>query len=101
MNPVKLFATAIFSVLLLSSVAVADETAPANLANACAGCHGTDGASPGPTPAINGLSAEDMAALLTSFKSDEVAVTIMNRIAKGYTDAEIQALAAYFGAMAN
>ena len=86
--------------LPLTLSAVADETSPANLANACGGCHGTDGISPGPIPSINEISEEDMIALLTAFKADEAAVTIMNRISKGYTNAEITAIAAYFASIA-
>ena len=33
---------------------------------------------------------------LRSFRSGAVEATVMNRIAKGYTDAEIDALAQYF-----
>lgn len=104
MSPMKTIVFGTFGAALLALPvtlpAAADETAPANLANACAGCHGTDGISPGPTPSINEISEEDMIALLTAFKSDEAAVTMMNRIAKGYTDAEIAAIAAYFASMA-
>ena len=103
MIPMKSVVAGTFGALILalaSLPAAADETAPGNLANACAGCHGTDGISPGPTPSINAMSEQDMIALLTAFKNDEATVTIMNRIAKGYTDAEIAAIAAYFAAMA-
>ena len=91
---------ALILALTASLPAAADETGPGNLANACAGCHGTDGISPGPTPSINAMLEQDMIALLTAFKNDKATVTIMNRIAKGYTDAEIAAIAAYFAAMA-
>jgi len=55
---------------------------------------------PGTHTSINKISEEDMIALLTAFKADEAAVTIMNRIAKGYTNAEITAIAAYFASIA-
>lgn len=90
---------AIFGMCMLATAAVADETAPANLANACAGCHGTDGMSPGQIPAINGMAAADIAAELRLFKNDQKAATVMNRIAKGYTEAEIDAIATYLGGM--
>ena len=84
--------------LFLSS-ADADETAPANLGNACIACHGPAGMSFGGMPQILGLDASDIATLMRLFKNDEVVVTIMNRIAKGYSDAEIDAIARYLGAM--
>jgi sulfide dehydrogenase cytochrome subunit len=77
----------------LALPAAADETAPANLANACAGCHGGDGA----IPMIDELTSEEIAEMLRLFKNDEVVVTVMNRIAKGYTDEEILAIANYLG----
>lgn len=71
---------------------------PAVLAASCASCHGPGGASPGAIPSINRLDAATMAARLRSFRSGETEVTVMNRIAKGYTDAEIEALVQYFAA---
>ncbi len=83
-----------FFSLLSTSIVIGDETNPANLANACTGCHGGDG----PTPSINDLTSSEISSLMRSFKNDEIIVTIMNRIAKGYTDEEIDAIANYFGA---
>jgi len=99
MNVIKCIVTGFFSLFLLSSAATADETAPENLANACAACHGNNGVSPGPIPSINDISEDDMIAMLKAFKSGETSVTMMNRIARGYTDAEIAAIAAYFASM--
>ncbi len=67
------------------------------LANTCAGCHGTNGASQGPaTPTIAGLSPEYFEEVMEGFKSGEIPSTIMGRIAKGYTKEEIKAMAEYF-----
>ena len=67
------------------------------LANTCAGCHGTMGASAGPaTPSIGGISAVYFEEVMQGFKSGEVPSTIMGRIAKGYTDEEIKAMGGYF-----
>ena len=66
------------------------------LANPCAGCHGMDGVSPGTIPSINQLSADAIVAALKAFKSGERPGTVMDRIAKGYTDEEIQRIADYF-----
>ncbi len=68
----------------------------AMLANPCAGCHGMDGVSPGSIPSINQLSADALVAALKAFKSGERPGTVMDRIAKGYTDDEIQRIADYF-----
>ena len=96
-----LLASAIFPALLLALPVntMASDMRGAILANPCAGCHGTNGASPGSIPAIDDMSAEDIKEELMEFKTDEHKGTIMNRIAKGYTDAEIDLIARYFGSM--
>ncbi|MET0068175.1 MAG: c-type cytochrome [Candidatus Thiodiazotropha sp.] len=72
---------------------------PSMLANTCAGCHGTDGASAGEImPIIGGMEKEYMQLVLEEFKSGERRSTIMGRIAKGYSDSEIKAIASYLAA---
>ena len=73
--------------------ALANETAPTVLADSCQECHGTNGNSPADIPSIAGLEAAALEAALIAFKTDTDA-TIMGRISRGYTDAEIKALAA-------
>ncbi len=71
---------------------------PSMLGNTCAGCHGTDGASSGPAaPNIAGLSKDYFVETMRGFSNDEIPSTIMGRIAKGYSEDEIKALADYFG----
>ena len=72
---------------------------PSMLAHTCAGCHGTDGASEGPAaPTISGLSTEYFIELMQGFANDEIPNTIMGRIAQGYTEDEITAMADFYGA---
>ena len=69
------------------------------LSHTCAGCHGTNGASSGPaTPTIGGLSTEYFVEVMQGFKSGDIKSTIMQRIAKGYSDEEITLMADWFGA---
>ena len=75
-----------------------DHAEPAVLAASCANCHGPGGASPGSIPSITNLDAAALAERLRDFRSGAIEGTVMNRIAKGYTDAEIDALAQYFSA---
>lgn len=65
------------------------------LAGSCAACHGTDGDGSGSIPAIAG---DNLAARMRAMRSAGVEVTIMNRIARGYSDTEIDAIARYFEA---
>ncbi|MES9945417.1 MAG: c-type cytochrome [Candidatus Thiodiazotropha sp.] len=69
---------------------------PSMLANTCAGCHGTNGASAGKImPIIGGMEKEYMQLVLEEFKTGERDSTIMGRIAKGYSDNELKAIASY------
>lgn len=71
-------------------------TRGAMLSNSCAGCHGTDGASPGAIPNIAGKSAEFIEGALRDFRSGKRPGTVMNRHATGYTDEEIRQIAEFF-----
>lgn len=67
-------------------------------AAACANCHGTDGrAQPGMIP-LAGRGAADLTRALMEFKAGTRPATIMHQLAKGYTDEQIQQIAAYFAA---
>jgi sulfide dehydrogenase cytochrome subunit len=76
--------------------ALPDESRGPILANTCFSCHGTDGHSSGAMPSIDGKSADYIVDTLTRFRDGSKASTVMARIAKGFTDEEIQVLAAYF-----
>lgn len=66
------------------------------LSASCAGCHGTDGRSPGAIPDISGKSAEFIRTALEEFRSGKRPSTVMGRHAKGYTDEEMRLIAEYF-----
>lgn len=66
-----------------------------NMVNNCFSCHGTDGRSPGAIPSLTGKNAQQALLQLKEFKSGQLAATVMTRHAKGYTDAELEAIANY------
>ncbi len=68
-----------------------------NMISNCYSCHGTDGRSPGSIPSLTGKNAQQALLMLKEFKSGQLAATVMTRHAKGYTDAELEALANYIG----
>lgn len=70
------------------------------LAASCAACHGSHGNSVGGTPVLAGLDAAHFRLQMKSFRSGERTSTVMHRHAKGLTENEIEALAAYFSAQA-
>ncbi|QOR39847.1 cytochrome c, class I [Billgrantia diversa] len=70
------------------------------MAGSCANCHGTDGRLVGSVPTIAGRPAAVLEARLLAFKRDEISdTTVMDRIAKGFTNAELAALASHFSAI--
>lgn len=83
--------------LLLGSVAVAAPSAEM-LSNTCAGCHGPDGVSAGPAmPTIAGQPAGFAGEILNQYRTGERHSTIMTRIAKGYTEEQLNAIAGFYG----
>ena len=69
-----------------------------NLAAACANCHGTNGMSQQGMPSLAGQQRTYLAQQMQDFRAGKRTATIMHQIAKGYTDEQIDALAAYFAA---
>jgi sulfide dehydrogenase cytochrome subunit len=65
-------------------------------AEGCLGCHGPGGTGSGGIPALAGRGAEDLRIMLIAFRANERPGTIMGRVARGYTDAEIAAVAEHF-----
>jgi sulfide dehydrogenase cytochrome subunit len=75
----------------------------ARLAATCAACHGTAGDSRGETkgatlPRLAGQAQPALSASLHAFKTGQRQSTIMTQIAKGYTDEQLELLAAYLAA---
>ena len=66
------------------------------LGDACAGCHGSRGLSAAPMPIIAGLPREYLRQTLLDYRSGKRPSTIMGRIAKGYSEEEIDQLADFY-----
>jgi cytochrome c553 len=86
--------------VLASAHAQTDTLYIRSLAANCAQCHGTDGhAAPGSAlPALAGMPREALLAQLQAFKAGTRPSTIMGQIAKGYSEAQLEQLAAWFAA---
>lgn len=76
--------------VLAGGTASADETAPKLLASQCVACH-NPAVADNPIPMLSDY--EQIKSMMLAFKTDAIPSTIMGRLAKGYTDAEIEALA--------
>ena len=70
------------------------------LAAACAICHGTQGKpAPGaPLIPLAGLPRDHIATQMRAFRDGSRPATVMHQISKGYTDAQIEAIAAWYAA---
>lgn len=85
--------------LLLGHSVLADSTDPAMLSHTCAGCHGTFGASAGNSmPIIGGQPKAYLKQAMLEYREGKRHSTIMQRLAKGYDDAQLDAIAGFFAA---
>ncbi len=79
----------------IAAVAVASAEPPAGAA-ACSGCHPASTRVTSPVPRLAGLDRAAIVKAMQDFRSGQRASTVMDRIAKGFTDAEIQAIATWY-----
>lgn len=70
------------------------------MATTCFGCHGPEGKTTNKNGySIAGKPAKVIETDLKAFKEDKKKGTIMNRIAKGYSDEEISAISKYISTL--
>ena len=79
----------------IAAATVACAEAPAGAA-ACTGCHPASTRVPSPVPRLAGLDRAAIVRAMQDFRSGQRLATVMDRIAKGFTDEEIQAIAAWY-----
>jgi sulfide dehydrogenase cytochrome subunit len=81
------------ALLLASSLSFAADEPPG--ASSCSGCHAVKSGVQTPIPPLNGRDAKEIAAAMAEFRSGARPSTVMDRIAKGYTAEETQAIAGW------
>ena len=70
-----------------------------SMAATCAACHGTNGNSAGgDIVALAGMNKEYFVTQIKLFKDGKREATLMHQLAKGYSDAEVNAMADFFAA---
>jgi cytochrome subunit of sulfide dehydrogenase len=88
-----------FIAFALSGIAGAADIHTQTIASTCMTCHGPGGKSKGAIPSLTGLDKDYFVKAMKDFKSGARTGTIMKRHAAGYTDAEFEAMAAYFASL--
>ena len=76
-------------------VAPASQIVPSSvtaLAASCSGCHAG-----GAIVSLDDWDAEQIEASLSAYRVDEAGTTVMHRLARGYSEGEVRAIAAYLG----
>ena len=87
--------------VLLTCAGQAAAAGPADAppgAAACSGCHPATAKVETQVTRLNGRDPQALIAAMQGFKSGQIPGTIMGRIAKGFSDDEIKAIAAWYGA---
>ena len=72
-----------------------------SMAAACANCHGTQGVAQSGNESLAGVNKDELLKKMLDFKAGTRSATIMHQIAKGYSDEQLGAMAAYFSAQKN
>ncbi len=78
------------------AAAVVASAEPPGGAAGCTGCHPASSRVTSPVARLAGLDRAAIVRAMQDFRSGQRAGTIMDRIAKGFTDDEIQAIAAWY-----
>ena len=86
----RLVLSLMFAALALPALAQPALSPPG--AVACGGCHAGSGTGDG-IPSLKGLKSAEISAAMLDYKADKRAPTIMNRIAKGFSESEVKAIA--------
>jgi sulfide dehydrogenase cytochrome subunit len=77
-----------------AAISAAAEPPPG--ASSCSGCHAARPGVDSAVPRLAGRVAGDIAAQMQAFKSGQRPSTVMGRIARGLSDAEVEAIAAWY-----
>jgi cytochrome c553 len=89
------FVAAAIGFVSIAAVLVASAEPPAGAA-ACSGCHPASTRVTSPVPRLAGRDAAAIVKAMQDFRSGARTGAVMDRIAKGFTDEEIQAIAAWY-----
>jgi cytochrome c553 len=97
MKAIRILSTAAFIIAVTGAAAAGPADIPAGAA-ACSGCHPAKAGVETPVPRLNGRDPATIVAAMTEFRAGSRPSTVMGRVAKGFSDDEIKAIAAWYAA---
>ena len=94
---IALIALAAAALASPASVALAAPAAAPPGAASCSGCHAPAGTHATAIPSAQDLTAAEIEAAMLAYKSGDREATVMDRIARGFSEQEIAEIAAWLG----
>ncbi|HKF07426.1 MAG TPA: cytochrome C [Xanthobacteraceae bacterium] len=96
MNVTRIVSVAPFAFIFAGHASAAGLADAPPGALACSGCHSTAPAETA-VPRLVGRNPGDIVAAMQAFKTGQRPSTVMERIAKGFSEDEVKAIAAWYG----
>jgi sulfide dehydrogenase cytochrome subunit len=98
--PLSLLGAFAFAVISPAGAQDARALQTKSLAATCANCHGTQGrpVAGSAVPGLAGTPAANIIEQMKAFKEGKREATVMHQLAKGFSDAQIEQIAAYYAA---
>jgi sulfide dehydrogenase cytochrome subunit len=84
--------------VMASSLPVLAASEPPPGAASCSGCHTSGTAAAGSVSRLYGRDAGEIMTAMAGFRDGSLPATVMNRIAKGFSDDELRAIATWLAA---
>ena len=81
-----------------ATAALSAAPAPPPGASSCSGCHAAKAEVDTAVPRLTGRAAAAIVAEMQAFKAGRRPATVMDRIAKGYSESDVAAIAAWYAA---
>ena len=85
------------AILCIAGLPAAAAEAPPG-ASSCSGCHPAAASVQTPVVRLTGMPTAQIVAAMQAFRAGQRPATVMDRIAKGFSDAEIASIAAWYAA---
>ena len=96
MDALRIAVAAVLVAAFVAPPAIAADAPPG--ATSCSGCHPAKRWVDTVVPRLVGRNPAEIVAAMQGFKSGALPATVMGRIAKGFSEEEIEAIAAWYGA---